>query len=795
MHITSTKHRISIGLVVSLVGFLVFIVIALFGMVHLQRQLKDIVTIQIEVSTAISSVRISNHQLHIYLFETLLSDDVSEQRNSVLDSQNRKNSIQASYKDVSAKIEELSNHTDLLAVLIKKIDTDITSSNLSHYVSALHNQVDQFFELVSMRGAGQSKQLLANDVSKLIEAINSSLTILQNKSSHYALEKQQGATKTYELTKYLLVLLALLSLLVGSIMVRMMILKTTESDVNLYREKEKAQVTLHSIGEGVITTDAKGRVEYINQMAQRLIGKTLKKVRGKRLLKVLQLENEAGEQPKFDPVLKAIKEEVIVKSQEPMLLYSANGNHYEIEYTVAPICDYDDKVIGAVVAFRDITDMRNLTHQLSFQASHDSLTELINRGEFEKRLKEALGRSRYKDEQHVLCYMDLDQFKVVNDSCGHIAGDELLKQVANILHHKVRKFDTLGRLGGDEFGMLFLNCSLEKSLEIVEVLRRAINEHRFLWRNNAFEITASIGVVEITKNSGGVTQLLSAADTACFVAKDLGRNRFHVYQPDDVEMEKIRSEMQWLPRLREVLDNEGFELHYQKIAPLCQTTDDIVHMEVLVRIRERSGKLIPPMAFIPAAERYDLMPMIDRWVIESTFKAMSEYARIKGKDKLLWAINLSGQTLSDSDIYTFIVGLQKKHCIDAKQVCFEVTETAAVANLSSATQIMTELKKEGFLFALDDFGSGLSSFSYLKKLPVDYLKIDGSFVKDMLIDPIGLAMVESINQIGHVMGLKTIAEFVESEDILNKLKAINVDFAQGYAIHEPEPLAVLLKSV
>lgn len=776
-------------------GFLVFILIALFGMVHLQRQLKVIVTTQVKVSTAISSVRISNHQFHIYLFETLLLDDVSEKTKSGLDNQDRNKPTQASYQDVSVKIEALSRLSNRLVELTKKIGADITGSNLSHHVSALHNQVDQFFELASVRSTGQSKQLLANEVSKLVEAINSNLTILQKKSSRYALEEQQGAIKTYELTKYSLILLALLSLLLGSMMVRIMILKTTESDVNLYREKEKAQVTLHSIGEGVITTDAKGRIEYINQMAQRLTGKTQKKMKGKRLLNVLKFENEAGEQPKFDPVLKAIKEEVIVNSQEPMLLYTANGNHYAIEYTVAPIFDYDDKVIGAVVVFRDITDMRNLTHKLSFQASHDSLTELINRGEFEKRLKEALGRSRYKGEQHVLCYMDLDQFKVVNDSCGHIAGDELLKQVASILHHKVRKFDTLGCLGGDEFGMLFLNCPLKKSLEIVEVLRRAISEHRFLWHNNSFEITASIGVVEITKNSGGVTQLLSAADTACFVAKDLGRNRFHVYQPDDVEMEKIRSEMQWLPRLREVLDHGGFQLHYQKITPLYQTIDDIVHLEVLVRIEEKSGKLIPPMAFIPAAERYDLMPLIDRWVIVATFKAMGEYIRIKGKDKMLWTINLSGQTLSDRDIFTFIGEQQKKHGIDAKQVCFEVTETAAIANLSSATLIMTELKKQGFLFALDDFGSGLSSFNYLKKLPVDYLKIDGSFVKDMLVDPIGFAMVESINQIGHVMGLKTIAEFVESEDILNKLKVINVDFAQGYAIHEPESLAVLLKSV
>jgi diguanylate cyclase (GGDEF)-like protein len=500
---------------------------------------------------------------------------------------------------------------------------------------------------------------------------------------------------------------------------------------------------------------------------------------------VFSIVDEEGGTPKLDPVLKAIQEKVIVNSNEAMLLFREGGRHYAVEYTAAPIYDAADTVTGAVLVFRNITAMRNLAHQLTHQAMHDSLTGLINRREFEKRLERALRLSRSSNQRHVLCYLDLDLFKVVNDTCGHIAGDELLKQVSRLLHQKVRKTDTLARLGGDEFGLLFFNCGLEKAIEVVNALRKAVKEYRFVWGDTAFEIGVSIGVVEITAQSGGIAHIMSAADSACFVAKDLGRNRFHLYQPDDAELTLRRSEMLWLPRIQKALQTSDFELFYQRIQPLNQNENSFHHNEILIRMIDEQGHFLLPKAFIPVAERYDLMPEIDRWVIEATFKQLQFAPKNK---RQIWTINLSGQTLTDAHFYQYVVEQTERFNINPTSICFEVTETAAVANLSSASELLLQLKDAGFRFALDDFGSGLSSFSYLKNLPVEYLKIDGSFVRDMVKDPINTAMVESINQIGHIMGLKTIAEFVENDFINERLKRLEVDFVQGFGIHKPELL-------
>jgi diguanylate cyclase (GGDEF)-like protein len=424
---------------------------------------------------------------------------------------------------------------------------------------------------------------------------------------------------------------------------------------------------------------------------------------------------------------------------------------------------------------------------MAYQATHDSLTGLINRDEFERRLVEAINVARSNKEEHVLCYMDLDQFKVVNDTCGHIAGDELLKQLTVLLHRKIRKSDTLARLGGDEFGILFLDCKLYKAKQIIYVLRNAINEFRFAWGDKSFEVGVSVGVVSINRESGGVTEILSAADSACFAAKDLGRNRVHIYEPDDKVLSQRRGEMQWLPRIRDALENDRFQLFFQKFVPI-QKSGSKYNIELLIRMLDDDGNIVPPMAFLPAAERYDLMPAIDRWVIDYAFSHLQQYQRENMHDNYLWTINISGQSLSDENFLDYVQAKTQQYDIRPALVCFEITETVAVSNLSDATHLITALKETGFYFALDDFGSGLSSFNYLKHLPVDFLKIDGSFVKDMLEDPIDYAMVESINQIGHILGLKTIAEFVEDTETLQKLKELKVDYAQGHAIHKPELL-------
>ncbi|MGD8885617.1 MAG: EAL domain-containing protein, partial [Gammaproteobacteria bacterium] len=337
------------------------------------------------------------------------------------------------------------------------------------------------------------------------------------------------------------------------------------------------------------------------------------------------------------------------------------------------------------------------------------------------------------------------------------------------------------------FGILFLDCKMDKAKQIIYVLRNAINEFRFAWGDKSFEIGVSVGVVSINNESGGVTEILSAADSACFAAKDLGRNRIHVYEPDDHVLSKRRGEMQWLPRIRDALENDRFQLYFQKFIPI-QKSSGSLNIELLIRMLGDDGEIIPPMAFLPAAERYDLMPAIDRWVINYAFSHLQQYQRHDPRGESLWAINISGQSLSDESFLHYVQEKTSEFGINPKLVCFEITETVAVSNLSDATHLITALKEDGFYFALDDFGSGLSSFNYLKHLPVDFLKIDGSFVKDMLEDPIDYAMVESINQIGHILGLKTIAEFVEDNETLQKLKLLNVDYAQGSIIHQPQLL-------
>jgi Amt family ammonium transporter len=388
--------------------------------------------------------------------------------------------------------------------------------------------------------------------------------------------------------------------------------------------------------------------------------------------------------------------------------------------------------------------------------------------------------------------MDLDQFKVVNDTCGHKAGDELLQQIATVMHGKIRDTDVLARLGGDEFGVLLEHCPLDKAEEIADKLRLAVRDFRFIWDDKAFDVGVSIGVVPIDSESGNMAHVLAAADAACYIAKDGGRNRLHVYQPDDEAILQHHGEMQWVHRLSSAFDSDSFELYAQPIAHVAG--DRVVsHYEILVRMKGEQGKMIPPGAFIPAAERYNLMPTIDRWVIRRTLEMLHEAQGELAFPPVECAINLSGQSLTDDKFLEYVVDLFDETGIPCENISFEVTETAAVANLSRATRFISVLRGMGCSFALDDFGAGLSSFGYLKSLPIDYLKIDGGFVRDMVRDQVDRAMVESINEIGHIMGLKTIGEYAEDESVLLALERARVDFAQGNAIAPPRLFAEVLE--
>ncbi|NIM28188.1 MAG: EAL domain-containing protein [Gammaproteobacteria bacterium] len=453
------------------------------------------------------------------------------------------------------------------------------------------------------------------------------------------------------------------------------------------------------------------------------------------------------------------------------------------------------------VVCRDVTEAHNLSEELTYQASHDSLTGLVNRRELENRLARVLETARTDGSHHALCYLDLDQFKVINDTCGHVAGDELLRQLAEVLRTKVRRRDTLARLGGDEFGVLMEHCALRQAQRVANTLRKCVEEFRFSWENKTFSVGVSIGLVPVTSDSESVAGTLSAADTACYVAKDQGRNRIHVYHPEDIELARRHGEMQWVARINQALEEDRFCLSVQPIRPLSELSregSDVMpggdgqgYFELLLRMRDANGRLVPPGAFLPAAERYSLSVRLDRWVVEKIFSWLDAHPE-QLRRLAMCSINLSGHSIADEEFLQFVISSLDRTNVPAEKLCFEITETAAITNLVSATRFITALKGWGCHFALDDFGSGLSSFAYLKQLAVDFLKIDGVFVKDVVDDPINLAMVKSINDIGKVMGKRTIAEFVESDGILEKLREVGVDYAQGYRIGRPKPLERLL---
>ncbi len=555
----------------------------------------------------------------------------------------------------------------------------------------------------------------------------------------------------------------------------------TLAQAALHQQKEQAEITLNSIADGVITTDVIGRINYINPAAEKLIGIQHSEVKNQLISKVLNIKSENAELPTVTCIQQGVK----VESTNGDELISPDGHIIVIHQLASPIHNVVGDVIGSVLIIRDVSKSHRLASRLTWQASHDELTQLINRREFERQLEHVIQSARNENAEHSLCFMDLDKFKAVNDTCGHAAGDELLKQLSDIFRSKIRGADILSRLGGDEFGIILTKCGLSHAKKVAEQIRSAVEEYRFIWDGRSFQVGVSIGLVVVDVTTPDVDEVFVASDSACYAAKEAGRNRVHVYSPDDVEIAQRQGEAQWLVQLQAALDEDRFQLYYQPIVPI-QNKSDIVHYEILLRMLDEKGQVIPPGAFIPSAERYQMMSKIDRWVIKNTFAWMDEFWQSNGNE--IFAINLSGQTIADplflEDIKLWITQSKFK----PENISFEITETAAISNLKMAQQFIDELKQIGCGFALDDFGSGLSSFAYLKNMPVDFLKIDGVFVRDITKDIIDKAMVESIHNIGNVLNLKTIAEFVEDGDILGILEAIGVDYAQGYGIGRPEPL-------
>lgn len=432
------------------------------------------------------------------------------------------------------------------------------------------------------------------------------------------------------------------------------------------------------------------------------------------------------------------------------------------------------------------------TRQLSWQSTHDALTGLANRVEFERRLQELLDSARAKGKCHALCFLDLDQFNVVNDTAGHLAGDELLRQIASLLAGKVRGAGTLARLGGDEFGLLLENCELEEAERLAKELVAGVRSFRFMWNQRNLGVGLSVGLAKIEAGSEGITQVLSDANMAYYIAKERGTNTVHVYQEDDRELAQRRSEMRWVATINKALEENRFQLYRQPIIPLAATPCAQLHCEVLLRLIDESGDIVSPALFLPAAERYHLISTIDRWVAETLFRFLMRQERFGtlAERKVIYAMNVSGASLSEPSFLDFVRDRLRAHGIPARRICFEITETAVISNMHSALRFIKELKSLGCRFALDDFGTGLSSFSYLQNLSVDYIKIDGSFVRDMLCDPMAFAIIGSVNNLAHAVGLKTIAEYVDQRGLLERLSELGVDYVQGHHLASPDSLEV-----
>jgi diguanylate cyclase (GGDEF)-like protein/PAS domain S-box-containing protein len=572
---------------------------------------------------------------------------------------------------------------------------------------------------------------------------------------------------------------------------RVSLLDVTErrhAEQALVEEKERGQITLHSIGDAVITVDPAGIVEYMNPIAEALTGWGVEEARGQPLDSVFHVLDEASGERVPNSTARILHGDTAREPKPNAVLINRGGQAHAIRESASLIRSPNARVLGVVLVFQDVSEARQLSRQIAYQASHDALTALVNRREFAQRLQRVLDTARAEPSEHALCYLDLDEFKIINDTCGHVAGDELLRQVGNVLQAHVRKCDTLARLGGDEFGVLMERCSLEQAMRVAESLRQGIEGFRFVWEGKRFNIAVSIGLVPITEVSEGMSGVLRAADSACYAAKDAGRDRIHVYHPADEELARRRREMQWATRIPRALEENRFRLHFQPIRQItAPDSEKRRHYELLLRLKDEEGQVVLPSSFLAAAERHSLGPKIDRWVVRT---ALAYLARRPDALRHLFmcAINLSGHSLADKDFWGFVVRQLEETRVPAEKLCFEITESAAIANLTDASAFIKTLEERGCRFALDDFGSGLSSFAYLKTLPVDFVKIDGTFVKGIADNAIDLTMVRCIHEIAHVMGKQTIAEFVENEAILDKLRDLGVDYAQGYALGHPEPL-------
>lgn len=562
-----------------------------------------------------------------------------------------------------------------------------------------------------------------------------------------------------------------------------------KSNEIIYNEKELAEVTLSCIGDCVVVTDGQGCVKFINPAAEKIIKYTNKEAAGKKVEELFKIFNEASKEELCSPIYTSINEQRVVWLHNHTLLVNRYGKNYYIEDSSAPILNMKGVIEGAILVFHDVSEKKKQEKLVNWQAKHDNLTKLNNRFAFETILENLTKQVERDNSTHILLFMDLDKFKIINDSVGHLAGDQVLREIAALFSKNIRNNDFLGRFGGDEFGLILFDCGIDEAKEIAQKLIDAVLEYTYYKNDKVFKIGLSVGIAKIDTLHKDPTTILSSADFACYLAKDKGRNRYYIAQKSDKKHLGDDFEFNWIFRINQALKENKFVLHAQKIKDLTGEHD---HYEILLRMLDTDGKILYPDAFLPQAERYSLMPKIDLYVIKTFFSWFDANKKILPKN-LCFSVNVTGQSISDTEFVNHILTLAQKYDIDCARIIFEITETTAISNIFASREFFDILNKKGFRFSLDDFGTGLSSFAYLKNLPIDFLKIDGVFIKDILDDAIDRGMVESIHKIGSLMGLKIVAEYAESDAIISELKKIGIHYAQGYAIEKPHSIDDLIK--
>ena len=666
----------------------------------------------------------------------------------------------------------------------EEIDSIDKQGELSKLAVPLQNLI---LKLLNKERFKDAVNLLIN---KSIPAQNAVLTQI---SKTIDFQRNKNEKIVQQLKKRLndnLIIIVIISILILTLTIATsayVISKITKTEKQLFFEKELAQTTLHSIGDGVITVNKDYLIKTINPVAETLTDVKREDVLNKNILSIYEGESDRQR----SEITGNIIGQGARRSIFDFSLTKKDGSKFEVEHTIAPIIDKNKNILGAVIILRDVTKVRTMEKRLSYQASHDSLTGLINRREFELQLQQTIQSTHRYDSSHSLCFLDLDKFKIINDTSGHAAGDEFLKQISKTIQSLLRQTDILARLGGDEFAILLDGCSIHKAKVICNQIIKTIKDTRFSWGKNSFETGASIGIVPITKLTASATEVMSSVDAACYEAKDKGRNRIQVFEPNNAEFVQHQIETSWIQKIKNAIIDNSFELYYQELENINPKYPTPKTIEILMRLNSQ-GKVISPDSFMPTAERYNLMPMIDEWVISNAFDFIQNYTETHNSD-IRVAINLSGQSLSEDSVLNLITNkLRKNKKLKKELICFEITETAAIANMSKAIEFIASVKQMGCNFSLDDFGSGLSSFSYLKNMPVDNIKIDGIFIREINTDPINKVFVESIHNISKIMGIKTTAEYVENEEVLNCIKNIGIDYAQGYYISKPRPVKILL---